>query len=96
MKNLDVRSNSDSDVNHIAPDEKAVTALLRQPALSYTRELRQEIDRDPNFLTFHDQSVGLKVQTLLSQQGIFWDEEIFEKQYMRVVIEAVHRLRGIE
>ena len=96
MNNPNVLSNRGSDVDHNTPDEKAVVALLSQPGLSYTRELRQAIDRDPNFLAFHDQSVGLKVQNLLSQQGIFWDEEIFEKQYMGVVTEAVSRLRGIE
>lgn len=81
---------------HIEPDEKAVMALLKPPALSYIRELRKTIDRDPNFLTFHDRSVSLKVQNFLSRQGIYWDEEIFERQFLKVVMEAVTRLKSFE
>ena len=77
-------------------DEKAVLALLKSPALSYTRELRQAIDKDPNFLAFHNSTISLKIQELLSKQGIYWDQEVCEKQFTRVVIEAVTRLRGIE
>ena len=82
--------------NSIEPDERAVTALLKPPALSYIRDLRKTIDEDPNFLTFHDRSVSLKIQNLLSKQGIFWDDEIFERQFLKVVTEAVARLRVSE
>lgn len=80
----------------VEPDEKAVIALLKPPALSYTRELRHAIDKDPNYLVFHEQSVGLKVHNLLSKQGIFWDQDLFERQFPKVVMEAVIKLRGIE
>ena len=96
MKNFDAPAENNFDKSRVAPDEKAVMALLKPPALSYTRELRRSLDKDPNFLAFHDQSIGLKVQNLLTQQGIFWDQEVFEKEFMRVVMEAVVRLKGIE
>jgi hypothetical protein len=82
--------------NPIEPDERAVTALLKPPALSYIRDLRRTMDEDPNFLTFHDRSVSLKIQDLLSKQGIYWDDEIFQKQFLRVVKEAIDRLKKTE
>lgn len=96
MSMFDLTSESSFGLNRVEPDERAVMALLKQPALSYIRDLRKTIDEDPNFLTFHDRSVGLKVQNLLSKQGIFWDDEVFERQFMKVVMEAVARLRSVE
>ena len=96
MGKFDLTADSGLGLSRIAPDEKAVIALLKPPALSYMRELRQTIDKDPNFLMFHNQSVGLKVQNLLSKQGIFWDQGVFEKQFTKVVMEAVIRLRSFE
>ena len=96
MNKFDAPSDSNLSHSRDATDEKAVIALLKAPALSYTRELRQAIDKDPNFLAFHDQSIGLIVQNLLSKQGIFWDQEVFEKEYMTVVNEAVIRVRCLD
>lgn len=96
MGMFDLTSEGSFGGRPVEPDEKAVTALLRPPAISYIRDLRRTIDEDPNFLSFHDRSVSLKVQNLLSKQGIFWDDEIFEKQFLRVVMEAVERVRRAE
>jgi hypothetical protein len=96
MSMFDLTSEGTFGMSPIEPDEKAISALLRAPALSYIRELRQTIDQDPNFLAFHDRSVGLKVQSLLSKEGIFWDQEVFEKQFLKLVTEAVQRLRTSE
>ncbi len=79
-------------LKRIEPYEKAVTALLNPPAISYIRDLRDSIERDPGYLSFYDRSVSVKVQSLLSRQGIFWDSDVFETQCPRVVIEAVARL----
>jgi hypothetical protein len=96
MSMFDLTSENSFGLNRVEPDERAVAALLKQPALSYIRDLRRTMDEDPNFLTFHDRSVSLKIQNFLSKQGIFWDDEVFEKQFMKVVIEAVSRIRSFE
>ncbi len=93
---FDLTSEGSFSVSRVEPDERAVTALLKPPALSYLRDLRRTIDDDPNFLSFHDRSVSLKIQNLLSRQGIFWDDEVFERQFLRVVNEAIERLRRVE
>ncbi len=96
MSMFDLTSEGSFGVNSIEPDETAVLALLKPPALSYIRDLRRTIDEDPNFLTFHDRSVSLKIQDLLSKQGIYWDDEIFEKQFLKVVKTAIDRLKKTE
>ncbi len=84
------------DKDHIEADERAVAALLKPQAISYIRDLSETINKDPSFLTFHDRSVSLKIQSLLSRQGIFWDEEVFERRFLRVVMGAVTQLRYLE
>ena len=96
MSMFDLTSENSFGLSRVEPDERAVSALLKQPALSYIRDLRRTVDEDPNFLTFHDRSVSLRIQNFLSKQGIFWDDEVFERQFMKVVMEALSRLRTIE
>jgi hypothetical protein len=84
------------DAGYIEPDERAVGALLKPPAISYIRDLSWTLEHDPNYLSFHDRSVSLKIQSLLSKQGIFWDDEIFERQFLKIVAAAVKRLRSLE
>jgi hypothetical protein len=93
---FDLTSDRSIDIEHIEPNERAVAALLKPPAISYIRDLSQSIEQDPGFLAFHDRSVSLRIQTLLSKQGIFWDDEIFEQQFLKVVMGAVTRLRSLE
>jgi hypothetical protein len=93
---FDLTSESAFGPNRVEPDERAVSALLKQPALSYIRDLRQTIEQDPNYLAFHDRSVSLHVQNLLSRQGIFWETDVFEDQFPKLVTEAVARLKIIE
>lgn len=96
MSMFDLTSDGSFGTAPVEPDERAVSALLRPPAVSYLRDLQRTIEEDPNFLTFHDRSVSLKIQNLLSKQGIFWDDEIFEKQFPRIVTEAIARLKKSE
>ncbi len=96
MDRLDMPPERNPNQSQTPPNERAVLAMLKPPALSYTRELRQAIDEDPNFLAFHDQSIGLKVQKFLSKEGIFWDEEVYEREVMKVVTEAVTRVRSLD
>ncbi len=80
----------------IEPDAPAVSALLTPQSLPYLRELRRTIDQDPIYLAFHDKSVGLRVQNLLNKEGIVWNDDTFDKQFMSVVTEAIERLRSHE
>ena len=84
------------DAGYVEPDERAVGALLKPPAISYIRDLSWTLEHDPNYLSFHDQSVGLRIQSLLSKQGIFWDDEIFQKQFLKIVTAAVKRVRNMD
>jgi len=96
MSMFDLTTENSFGVSRSEPDERAVIALLKQPALSYIRDLQQTIDQDPNFLAFHDRSVSLKIQNLLSRQGIFWDTDVFEDQFPLLVTEAVARVKRLE
>ncbi len=96
MSLLDLTSEDTFGMKKVESYEKAVSALLKPPAISYIRDLRDSIEQDPSYLTFHDRSVSVKVQNLLSRQGIFWDSDVFETQFPKVVIEAVARLSDKE
>ena len=76
--------------------EKAVGLFLRRPGLDFTRELRTALDKDPNYLKSHQEAVTQGVGELLTMGGIFWDEEILKESALRVVWEAVVRLRCVE
>ncbi len=76
--------------------EVAVSALLKPAAVSYLRELRENIFKDPNYLAFHDQSVSLQIQHHLTKQGIHINQEVLELHLSKVVIEAISRLKGLE
>ena len=76
--------------------DKVVMALLRQPALGYIRELRHSLDRDPEHLTFHASSVGLKIRRYLSEGGVHWDDDIFEREWQSVVKKAIVYLSTVE
>ncbi len=92
MSLFDLTAEDTFGLKRIEPYERAVSALLKPPAISYIRDLRDSIQQDPSYLSFYDRSVSVKVQNLLSRQGIFWDSDVFEMQFPRVVIEAVARL----
>lgn len=95
MSMFDLTSENAFGMTRVEPDERAVNALLKQPALSYIRDLQQTMEQDPNFLAFHDRSVSVRIQSLLSRQGIFWDTEIFEDQFPKLIDEAVRRVKKL-
>ena len=96
MSMFDLTAEAAFVVGNVEPDEKAVGALLKSPAVSYIRDLGKMMEQDPNYLAFHDRSVALRIQNLLSRQGIFWDDEVFERQFLKLVNQAVVRLKYIE
>lgn len=96
MKEFDLNADTGIDPSRVASDKRVVSMLLMPPALSYMRYLRQLIDLDPNFLAFHERSVDLQIQNILSRQGFFWDQEVFDKQFVKLVTEAMDKLRCLE
>ncbi len=83
--------------SHVPPaDEKSVMILLQSPALAYMRDLRRTLDTDPQYLAAHSDGVRSKVTEFLSNGGIYWDNDIFDREWERIVKEAVIRLRNIE
>ena len=96
MSMFDLTTERAFAANSVEPDERAVLALLKPQAITFVRDLRRTIDQDPIFLIFHDKSVTLRVQNLLSRQGINWNDERIERQSLSVVMEAVSRLRNLE
>ncbi len=76
--------------------ERVITALLNIPAISFMRDLRRMIDEDPSCLGYLDRGIRQKIQGLLSDQGIFWDEAVLEKQLVWIVGEVVELLRKVE
>ena len=77
-------------------DEKTVMTLLKMPALSYIRDLRRTLDADPRYLSNNSEGVRTKVTEFLSSGGVYWDKEIFDREWERIVREAVIRLRSVE
>ena len=77
-------------------DEKTVMILLQMPALSYLRDLRKTLDADPRYLDTNAEGVRMKVTEFLSGGGVYWDKEIFDREWERIVREAVIRLRSVE
>ncbi len=77
-------------------DERAVLALLKPPALSYTRDLRYSVEQDADFLASNERSVRPRILRYLAVQGIFWDEEIFNRQYKEIVMKAIAGLKKSE
>ena len=82
--------------NFDRPGDKIVMTLLKPPALGYIRELRRSLDKDPEHLTFHASSVGLKIRRFLSEGGIHWDDDIFDREWQGVVKKAIIYLGTVE
>ncbi len=66
-------------------EERAVRAMLHEPAVSYLCYLRRMIEQDPAYLDIHIRAVCLMIQDLLSSRGIFWDDAVLVKQVRNVV-----------
>jgi len=75
---------------------KALNALLKQPALEFSRKLRSSLDENPEYLKRHEAEIFLQVQRLLSDAGIYWDEKVLRERLPSLVREIVSSLRAIE
>jgi hypothetical protein len=78
------------------PNERAVSSLLKPTSLPYLRELKKEVERDPQFLTSHQGSIEENIQSFFYKEGIFWDEEVLHREWKDVVLEALIRLKTTE
>jgi len=76
--------------------EKALHALLKQPALEFSRKLRLWLDEGPEYFERHEAEVFLQVQRLLIDAGIYWDEKVLRERLPSLVREIVSCLRAIE
>jgi copper homeostasis protein CutC len=76
--------------------EKAIGIFFQRPGLEYTRQLRSALDQDPEYLKTHQEVVTQGVQQVLTRGGIFWDEESLRERALKLVWEAVVRLRCVE
>lgn len=74
--------------------ETAVESLLRPPPIEYLRELKDQILLDPQYLFFHESSVGLKIQKILALSGIRWDHRTMQFYWPRVLRVALERMEG--
>ena len=76
--------------------EKAIGVFFQPQGLEYTRLMRSVLDRDPEYLKTHRELVTQGVQEVLANSGIFWDAESLRERALKLVWEAVVRLRCVE
>lgn len=74
----------------------AVLALLKQPALKFSRELRRQLDEDPDYAVKHKRELIPKVNNFLSDAGIDGKKNVIEGNMEMLVRELAVRLRSIE
>ena len=72
--------------------ETAVESLLRPPFSELLNSIRSEIDKDPQYLFFHESSIGIKIQSMLVRSGINWDSRTMGYYWARVLRVALDRL----
>jgi hypothetical protein len=76
--------------------EKAIGIFFQRPGIEYTRQLRSALDQDPEYLKTHQEIITHGVRHLLATGGIVWDEESLRERALKLVWEAVVRLRCVE
>lgn len=73
-------------------DERAVIIMLQPERLRFLNELRHKIAKDPNYLSTHSSEVSPKVQKILSNGGVHWHQDIFDREWREIVKEAISRI----
>jgi len=71
---------------------RAIDLLLKPPALDYLRTLRSLTEKDPDYLTSNHVDIGNIIHGFLHGSGLLWDAEIFEKEWLGILQEALDRL----
>ncbi|MEP0823688.1 MAG: hypothetical protein HRF44_12650 [Ignavibacterium sp.] len=74
--------------------EETVRFLLRPPGLQYIRELKDTLERDPDYLQFHAGSVAVRINELLarSRSGM---SGVSENNVEGIVREAIRKSRPV-
>ena len=75
--------------------ENAVKSLLQPPHREFILTLRHKLDEDPEYLFFHEASVGIKIQSMLKRSGIDWDARTMNYYWARVLRVAFEKMTGI-
>jgi hypothetical protein len=86
----------DGEKSHTDGFDKAMLALFRPPALQFSRSLRAELDKDPDFLRRHEKEVYPVLERYLRVAGVLLEEHNTEDQMQHVIREVVIRLRSYE
>ena len=74
-------------------DERAVSLMLGARGVPLLRKLNKHIKKDPDYLNSHRSSVRQEVERILNSGGIHWHQEIFDREWMETVSEALTRLQ---
>ncbi len=78
------------------PREQAICAMFRPPALQFSRMLRSELDREPEYLTLHEGELLERLGQLLREAGIPVQDLGATEDLRHVLWEVVVRLRSYE
>lgn len=75
---------------------KAVLALLKKPALDFSRDLKKQLDSDPKHLEHQEIEIVQEIKQFLDGGGVYWDEKIIQTNLRQLVKEVMVGLRSIE
>ena len=76
--------------------DHAVTVMFQPPALHFSRTLRKQLDKDPDFLKRHEMEVLPELRRYLREAGVPLDDGNASEQMKHVIREVVIRLRSYE
>jgi len=71
--------------------EKAILFLLKPPASRYVHNLKETLDRDPDYLTTNREDVANIIIGFLAGSGLQWHREIFEREWPAILRDALAR-----
>jgi hypothetical protein len=76
--------------------DRAILEFFRQPVIAYSRRLRANLDRDPEYIERNKSEVYRELRSFLTRAGCVFDEQNIDLQMEYVVREVVGRLRSYE
>jgi len=76
--------------------DRVLAVFFKPPALKFSRTLRSQLDKDPEYLKRHEVEVFPQMQQLLREAGVPLDENNPAEHMRHVIREVVIRLRSFE
>ena len=76
--------------------DRVLAVFFKPPALKFSRTLRSQLDKDPEYLKRHEPEVFPQMQQFLREAGIPLDDKNPAEQMRHVIREVVVRLRSFE